>query len=269
MKHPNTSSSPAASLRVRAGSTLFFLGQVLTTLAIAPFVLLSKSRPFEARYGYAKLWVLINEWTLEKLCGLRYEVRGLENLPATNGVILAKHQSTWETFSFLSIFPPVVFLLKQELLDIPVWGRGLATLEPIAIDRDAKTAALKQVMREGAERLKAGRWVVIFPEGTRVRPGERRQYNASGAILAHRAGCPVVPVAHNAGEYWPPKSFLKYPGTIQVRVGPPIDGSRHSAAEINQLAEDWIERQMEEMGGAKAEAVQGQGGTDSEQAWPD
>jgi 1-acyl-sn-glycerol-3-phosphate acyltransferase len=252
MKQPNTFSLPAANIDIYLRSALVFLGYILTTLAIAPIVLLSKSRPFEVRYGYAKLWVSINLWTMEKICGVRYEVQGLENITAHNGVILAKHQSTWETFAFLKILPPVVFLLKQELLQIPVWGRGLATLEPIAIDRDAKTAALKQVMRDGAARLKAGRWVVIFPEGTRVAPGERVPYNASGAILAHKAGCPVIPVAHNAGEYWPRKSFLKFPGVIQVRIGPPIDGSKHSAAEINQQAEEWIEAQMLEISRARA-----------------
>ena len=252
MKHPNTSSlpkaeAPKANIGVALRSAVFFLGQVLSTLAIAPLVLLSKSRPFEVRYGYAKLWVRFNLWVLATVCGLRYEVRGMENMPASNGVILAKHQSTWETFAFLCILPPVVFLLKQELLQIPVWGRGLATLEPIAIDRNAKTAALKQVMREGAARLQAGRWVVIFPEGTRIRPGKKGEYNASGSILAHRAGCPVVPVAHNAGKFWPPKSFLKFPGVIQIRIGPAIDGSQHSAADINQLAEEWIEGQMAEL----------------------
>lgn len=244
MKQPNTSSLPAANLGVILRSAVFFLGQVLSTLAIAPLVLLSKSRPFEVRYGYAKLWVRFNLWVLATVCGLRYEVQGKENIPTNNGIILAKHQSTWETFAFLSIFPPVVFLLKQELLQIPIWGKGLATLEPIAINRDAKTAALKQVMRDGAARLQAGRWVVIFPEGTRVRPGEKGQYNASGAILAHRAACPVIPVAHNAGKFWPPKSFLKFPGVIQVSIGPVIDGSQFSATEINRQAEAWIEAKM-------------------------
>jgi 1-acyl-sn-glycerol-3-phosphate acyltransferase len=247
MKPLNTSSLPTANLRVKLGSILFFLGQVLSTLIIAPLVLSSKQRPFEVRYRYAKWWVSFNEWTLKKLCGLSYEVHGLENIPAQNGVILSKHQSTWETFSFLSIFPPLVFLLKQELLDIPVWGKGLATLEPIAIDRDAKTAALKQVMREGSARLQAGRWVVVFPEGTRIWPGEKGQYNISGAIIAHRAGCPVLPVALNAGEFWPPKSFWKYPGVIQVHIGPVIDGSQFPAAEINQQAEAWIEAKMQEL----------------------
>lgn len=252
MKHPNTSFSPSAgapkaTLGIALRSAIFFLGQVLTTLAIAPLVLIPKGKPFEVCYGYCKLWVRINLWVLATVCGLRHEVRGMENLPATNGVILAKHQSTWETFAFLCIFPPIVFLLKQELLQIPVWGKGLATLEPIAIDRGAKTAALKQVMREGAARLKAGRWVVIFPEGTRVRPGEKGEYNASGSILAHRAGCPVIPVAHNAGKFWPPKSFFRFPGVIQVRIGPAIDGSQHSAADINRLAEEWIEGQAAEL----------------------
>jgi len=193
--------------------------------------------------------VRINTWTLKHICGLSYAVQGLENLPQGNGIILSKHQSTWETLVFLHFLPPVVFLLKQELLNIPIWGWALRLLEPIGIDRGAKTAALKQVLRDGEERLKAGRWVVIFPEGTRILPGEKGRYNASGAMLAHRTGYPVVPLALNSGEFWPRKAFLKYPGVIQVRIGPPIDSTQMTASELNQRAEEWIETQMTEIFG--------------------
>jgi len=247
MKQPNTSSLPKANLNIVVRSAIFYLGQVLSTFAIGPVVLMARSRPFLARYAIAQWWVRFNLWMLKHICGMTHEVHGLENIPEKNGVILSKHQSAWEAFHFQAIFPPLVFLLKQELLRIPVWGWAMATLEPIAIDRGAKTAALKQVLRDGEARLQAGRWVVIFPEGTRVPPGQRGRYNASGGMLAHRAGCPVLPVAHNAGEFWRRNAFLKFPGVIQVHIGPPIDASQLSAAEVNKRAEEWIEARMVEI----------------------
>jgi len=220
---------------------------VLSSLIISPLILLVSLFPFETRYRLAQSWVQFNLWMLKTVCGLSHEVQGLENIPQENGVIVAKHQSAWETIALQAIFPPLVFILKRELLWIPVWGWAMKCLDPIAIDRKAKMAALKQVLNDGEARLKAGRWVVIFPEGTRVAPGQKGRYNASGGMLAHRVGCPVVPVAHNAGEFWGRKAFLKYPGVIQVRIGPPIDASRFSASEINQRVETWIEGQMAEI----------------------
>jgi 1-acyl-sn-glycerol-3-phosphate acyltransferase len=244
MKQPNTSSLPKADFGIYVRSTVYFAGMVLSSLIISPLILLASPFPFESRYRMAQYWVKFNLWTLKTVCGLSHEVQGKENIPQENGVILSKHQSAWETIALQSIFPPLVFILKRELLRIPVWGWAMAALEPIAIDRKAKSAALKQVLKDGEERLKAGRWVVIFPEGTRIAPGQKGRYNASGGMLAHRVGCPVVPVAHNAGEFWGRKAFLKYPGVIQVRIGAPIDASRFNASEINRQVEEWIESQM-------------------------
>ena len=236
-------------LSVYLRSAVFFAGQVLATLLIGPVMLLLKPLRFEARYAAAHAWVRFCLWLLRVVCGLRYEVRGLEHIPARNGVILCKHQSAFETIALQAIFPPVVFILKQELLRIPVWGWAMATQEPIAIDRQAKSQALKQIVRDGVARIKAGRWVVLFPEGTRVKPGEKGNYGGSGGMLAQRAACPVVPVAHNAGEYWTKNGFLKFPGVIQVRIGPVIDGAALGSAEINRQAEAWIEAQMAEITG--------------------
>ncbi len=246
MKPSNTYSSRKASFSVILRSGIFYICQFLSVISFAPIVFALSRSSFDARYYWVMKWVHFQLWMLKFICGLSYTVQGVENIPPTNGIIISKHQSAWETISIQAIFPPLVFLLKKELLSVPIWGWALSLMEPIAIDRDAKTAALKKLLRDGEERLKKGRWVVIFPEGTRVPPGQKGQYNSSGAILAHRVGCPVVPVAHNAGEFWARQAFLKYPGVIQLRIGPVIESSQ-SIADIMQQAEEWIEGQMAEI----------------------
>ena len=230
-------------------SLLFFLGQVVSTLLFALLGLLVLPFSFEVRYGFISRWALFNLWWLEKTCGLGYQVRGEEHIPPGNGIIFCKHQSAWETLALQRIFPPQVWVLKRELLWIPFFGWGLAMLEPIAIDRGSRRKAMRQLLRQGEARLAAGRWVVVFPEGTRVPPGELRPFHAGGAMLAARTGYPVVPVAHNAGEYWPRRSFLKYPGTIQVVIGPPIETRGRSPQEINAEAEAWMRARMAEISG--------------------
>jgi 1-acyl-sn-glycerol-3-phosphate acyltransferase len=242
---PPLSLAETAVLALRA--SLFYSVQILATLVICPLMVIRRKAGFETCYGLAQYWVRIVLSALEWFCGLRYEVQGQENIPSHNGVILSKHQSAWETVALQAIFPPMAFVLKRELLQIPIWGTAMATCEPIAIDRGAKSAALKQLLQQGGERLAHGRWIVLFPEGTRVPPGQRGHYAGSGGMLAKRSGCPAVPVAHNAGEFWPRNAFLKRPGTIQVRIGPPIDTTQHSAQEIVALAEQWIEAQMDEI----------------------
>jgi 1-acyl-sn-glycerol-3-phosphate acyltransferase len=184
---------------------------------------------------------------LKITCGLDWRVEGLENIPPGNAIILCKHQSAFETMALQRIFPPQVWLLKRELLWIPFFGWGLAMLEPIAIDRKAGRESLNKLVAQGIKRLTAGRWVVIFPEGTRVAPGEEKRYALGGASLAERSGYPVVPVAHNAGEYWPKHGFIKRPGTIRVAIGPVIDSRGRSAADINALAKEWIEAKVREI----------------------
>ena len=142
------------------------------------------------------------------------------------------------------IFPPQVWVLKRELLFIPFFGWGLAMASPIAINRAAGREALKQLAAKGKERLKQGFFVVIFPEGTRVAPGTTGKYHIGGAWLAAQTKTPVVPVAHNAGEYWSKNSFLKRPGTITLSIGKPIDANGLKADELNQRVEAWIEKEM-------------------------
>ncbi len=225
-------------------SGLFALALILVTPPYAAIALLTFPLPPLTRNRIISGWSRLVVWLARVLCGIRWRVEGLERLPPRPAVILAKHQSAWETMAFQVIFPPQVYLLKRELLWIPFFGWGLALTSPIAIDRSRGTAALRRLVRLGKERLERGFWVVVFPEGTRIPPGERRKYQPGGAMLAEHSGAPVVPVAHNAGLLWPRNAFLKRPGTITVRIGPAIESAGRDAKRINALAEQWIEEQQ-------------------------
>ena len=153
----------------------------------------------------------------------------------------------FEAYAQTAIFPNQVWVLKRELFWIPIFGWGLAMMKPIAINRKAGRSAVKQVIQQGKARLAEGLWVTVFPEGTRVAPGETKPYGVSGSALAHEANVPIVPVAHNAGDFWPRRSVLKRPGLIRVCIGPPIDASGRSPKETNLLVQNWIESRMAEI----------------------
>jgi len=179
---------------------------------------------------------------------LRYQVVGAKNIPKTPSIVLSKHQSAWETLAFQEIFPPQVWVLKKELLMIPFFGWGLAMTSPIAIDRKSGKKALEQIVEQGIDRLQQGFWVVVFPEGTRIAPGSRGKYRVGGAWLATHTGYNVVPVAHNAGEFWGRNSFVKKPGTITVSIGRPIDPTGMEANDLNAQVEHWIETEVRRIG---------------------
>jgi len=222
-------------------SLLFSAGMLVTVIAYGALVPLVAVLPFERRYAFTRHWARLNLRWLELTCGVRYRVIGRENLPDHAVVVLSKHQSTWETLVFQELFPPLVWVMKRELLWLPFFGWGLAMGRPIAIDRGAGRRAMEQMLSQGKQRLADGLWVVIFPEGTRMRPGERGRYRPGGAMLAVHAGVPVLPVAHHAGELWGKRQFLKRPGTITVAIGPAIDTNGQEAGAILKAAEDWIE----------------------------
>jgi 1-acyl-sn-glycerol-3-phosphate acyltransferase len=228
-------------------SSLYALGQLVSVMIFGPLSLLVFPFPFLWRFRFIRGWSRFNLWWLEVTCGLGYRVEGKENIPECNGIVFSKHQSAWETFGLQVIFPPHVWVVKRELLKIPLFGWGLAMMESIAIDRQAGRKAMREVVNQGITHLKKGRWVMIFPEGTRVPLGKKVRYKPGGAMLAARCGHPVVPVAHNAGAFWTRRSFIKRPGTIRVVIGPLIETKNRSAAEINRLAESWIEATTEEL----------------------
>ena len=190
------------------------------------------------------IWVAGALWLVRRILGIDYRVEGAENIPQKPCVILSKHQSAWETLGLQAIFPWTSFVLKRELHRVPFLGWGFALMPFIAIDRSSAKEALAQVERKGRQRLDEGYSVVVFPEGTRVAPGEKRRYKIGGAYLAAKTGAPLVPVAHNAGEFWRRQAFFKTPGTVTVSIGPAIDPAGLSAEDINARAEAWIENEM-------------------------
>lgn len=225
-------------------SLLFLFSLVLLTPPYSLIALLTYPLPVMQRYRVISYWSRIALWLLRVLCGIRYEVRGREHIPATPTIILSKHQSAWETLAFQQIFPPQVWVMKRSLLLVPFLGWGLAMLRPIAIDREAGRAALKQVTDQGRDRLHRGFWIVIFPEGTRVAPGKTGRYGIGGAWLATHANTPVLPVAHNAGEFWGRNALRKLPGTITVSIGAPIEPGGMKPSELNEKVQAWIEAEM-------------------------
>ena len=225
-------------------SLIFFLLQVIITPLYGLIAMLTFPFPPLTRYRIISGWALIMLWLLRVLCGIRMEVRGTENIPAQPCVVLCKHQSAWETMALQKVFPPQVWVLKRELLWIPFFGWGLAMTSPVAIKRSNGLEAIKQLLRQGKERLAQGFCVVIFPEGTRIPYGQRGKYKSGGALLGASSVAPVVPVAHNAGKLWGRKSFLKFPGLITMSIGVPIDPKGLKADEINRRVEEWIETEM-------------------------
>ena len=225
-------------------SSAFALALVVITPPYALLALCTIVLPRLVRYRVIAGWSRLVIYLARSILGIGWRIEGAEHLPSRPAVILAKHQSAWETMAFQLIFPPQVHVLKRELLWIPFFGWGLALMSPIAINRSRGAAALRAIAKKGRERLDQGFWVVVFPEGTRVRPGERRPYKLGGAWLAAAAGAPVVPVAHNAGLVWPRNAFLKRPGTVTVRIGPTIESANRDPKTVNQLAEKWIEEQQ-------------------------
>ncbi|MEX2162866.1 MAG: lysophospholipid acyltransferase family protein [Sulfuricaulis sp.] len=233
----------------RSRSVLFNLLLWGSVVIYAPLSLLTVVLPFPVRYRIIRQWARWQVVLLKTLCRLDYRVEGREHLPAGAAIIFSKHQSAWETIVYQEIFPPQTWVLKRELMWIPFFGWALALLHPIAIDRGSGRKAIEQVVAQGRDRLRSGIWVVVFPEGTRVAPGTRRRYGIGGAVLAAETGYPVVPVAHNAGTFWPRRSFFKRPGTVRVVIGPVIETHGKTAEEIRDRAETWIEDKMRELEG--------------------
>ena len=229
-------------------SLLFWLGFIINVVVFGLLIVFFFFTPSSFRLKIARLWSLTNNFLLKFFCGIDFKVEGKENLNnVETAIILSKHQSTWETLALHSFTPSVRWVFKRELMRIPIFGWALALTDPIAINRGAGRVAIKQLIDEGTKKLNDGKWMVLFPEGTRTQPGKTQKYKIGGALLAEKSGYPVIPIAHNAGEFWPRHSFIKWPGTISVVIGPAIETKGRSADEINKEVFDWIESTMKDI----------------------
>lgn len=229
-------------------SILFSLFQMIITPAYAAAMVLCFWLPREARYRMAASWCGLNLAAARAICGIRSREIGLSNVPggpdAMPHIVMSKHSSTWETLALTRYFPPLAYVAKKELLSVPLFGWGFALASPITIDRSAGIDAMQQIVQQGRERFTQGFWIVIFPEGTRIRAGTRAKYKTGGARLAIQLGVPVLPVAHNAGYIWPKGIFGKRPGTITISFGPPISSVGKDAPTLTAEVESWIEDEV-------------------------
>ena len=226
-------------------SRLYFVFLCVTVIPYAFACLLWAPLPLHWRYRLTAGWPRLAIWGAAVLCGIRWQVKGGENLPEGPAILLSKHQSAWETLFFLAHMPrQVCFVYKKELHNVPFFGWGLALLRMIPINRSKGRDAFAQVLRQGQARLSEGRWPLLFPGGTRVAPGQTGRFKLGGALLAARTGAPVIPVAHNAGECWRRNAFIKRPGLITVSIGPAINSQGVSPDALNRKVQAWIEKEM-------------------------
>ena len=241
-------------LQLRAA--VFYLGIAIAAAIVSTSLIIVRIfLPLKSRYWLAMRWNRFAIWWLDQTCGLSFRISGLEHLPDGNQavIVFCKHQSAWETIALPPLLPPLALVFKRELLWIPFFGWGLACLEPIVLDRSARQQALRVLRAQGRDRLARGRWILLFPEGTRVAPGATGRYNSGGAMLAVESGTPVLPVAHNAGVFWTRNSFAKRPGVIDLMIGPLIATTGRSARDVMRDAESWIESTTNSLPGVRPE----------------
>ncbi len=240
------------------GSIVWAAGALTATLLFGTLgILIALLLPYRARYWLFIRWSFFLLWWARLCCGMRYRVEGEEHVPGQPCIVMSKHQSAWETLATQYWFHPQTWVLKQELLKVPLIGWALGLLHPIAIDRGARNKAVEQMLEQGIERIREGRWIIVFPEGTRIPAGRSGHYRPGGAILSVETGTPIVPVAHNAGECWPRNSFLKYPGEIRVRIGKPIEPQGKDAETMLAEVKDWIESNTRAISTVYEEPVDG------------
>lgn len=227
-------------------SLMFYMSMIIALIFGFFILLLSALAPFNWRQAVAHTWERVCMWLLTRVCGVTFNVEGVEHLQATPAVILAKHESAWETFFMPYLVPSLVILYKKELSSIPFFGWAMSLLHYIPIDRSTPKRALRTLITKGGQRLNQGLSVLIFPEGTRAAIGAHPPFFSGGALLAKKSGYPVIPIAYDSGKCWP-KGFLIYPGHITVVIGAPILTEGKSTADINALSYDWMKNTMQRL----------------------
>ena len=243
--------SPLYKLWLGIRSTVFWIVFLPLTLVLGLFLSLMFFMPFEFRILIIRIWIEINLFALRWICGLDYEIEGLENIPAEGFIIMSKHSSTWETIALQRFFRPLVWVVKRELTWIPIFGWALRAANAIALNRGTGRKAIQQLVEESAVKMAGGRILMMFPEGTRVLPLQTRPFKLGGAIVSEKTGYPVLPIAHNAGEFWPRHSWIKWPGRIRVVIGKPISPKGKKAEEIIEEVASWISAECERISDRK------------------
>ncbi len=230
-------------------SAIYFIFMVLTVVIFGlTAATVGRLFPVSVRDAIANAWGTTNMWLLKVICGLDYRVQGSENLPTSAVIVMAKHQSAWETMALRGLITKnQSWILKKELMQVPIFGWALSSVPTIAIDRKAGRRAVNQVIEQGTEFLNQGRIIMVFPEGTRTAPGKSGRYGLGGALLAEKSGYPIIPIAHNAGVFWRRRGLEKYPGTIDVVIGKPISVEGRKASEIIREVEQWIESKLADL----------------------
>ncbi|MFZ2508360.1 MAG: lysophospholipid acyltransferase family protein [Steroidobacteraceae bacterium] len=252
MSHPDGSAKWRSIAPLQWLASLVYTGLLFASSpAWGAVITLVGWLPLRLLYPFARGWARSNLWFAKVLCGLDWVLEGRENIPREGAhITMWKHTSAWETMAQMVVFPPSAWVYKREILWIPLVGWATWMMPGIAIDRGAGHRAVNQILEQGRARLAAGIWVMIFPEGTRVGPGETRKYGMSGALLAAQTGVKLIPVAHNAGDFWPRRGLLKKPGKIRVVIGPPVETAGREPRDLNAEVQRWIEGKMREISAA-------------------
>ena len=232
--------SPLYRLWLGVRSTLFWLFFLPVTLLTAIVLSIIFFTPLKLRVGLVKLWINYSLALLRYFCGLRYQVEGQENIPEQGFILMSKHSSTWETIALQKFFDPLIWVVKRELTRIPVFGWGLMAMNAIALNRSSGRKAINQLIQESKKHMDQGRILMLFPEGTRVLPMEQKSFKQGGAIVSENTGYAVLPIAHNAGEFWPRHSWIKWPGTIRMVIGKPIEPEGKKSDQITEEVKLWI-----------------------------
>jgi len=228
-------------------STLFWLLFLPVTLLIAILLVSIFYAPLNLRIGLIKIWINYSLGLLHYICGLKYRIEGFENIPQHGFILMSKHSSTWETIALQKFFDPMVWVVKRELTRIPIFGWGLMAVNAIALDRGTGRKAINQLIQESKKRMDQGRILMLFPEGTRVLPMEQKPFKVGGAIVSEKTGYAVLPIAHNAGEFWPRHSWIKWPGTIRLVIGKPIEPEGKKSDQIIGEVKQWITTTCDEI----------------------
>ena len=225
-------------------SAIYIIGASISLTVIILLALLVYFLPFKQRYTMISQWARFCIWWLKITCGLGFEIIGKENIPTSPCVVMSNHQSTWDTLVFQTFLPPQTWVLKKELLFIPVFGWGLAMLKPIIINRGDKLKAIRKVIKQGSARIKAGIWVIIYPEGTRQPYKKLGNYQTGGVAIAQKSNALILPICHNAGKFWAKGKFIKTAGIITITIGKPINPQGLKPKDVSANLKQWAQENI-------------------------